>query len=94
MVRSEYPSPPHFRPVGDGLIALCEEENVTSQKCQVKWRVCEVLLGQRGGSSYGEGGRGMRSCGPSNSQILGPTGIGFRLSVIVWQNFTKKNGLT
>ena len=27
----------------------------------VKGRVCEVRLGQRGGSSYGERGRGMRS---------------------------------
>ena len=28
-------------------------------------RKCEVRLGQRGGSSYGKGGRGMRSLGSS-----------------------------
>ena len=36
-------------------------------------RVCEVSLEQRGGSSYG---KGMRSCGPTTSQILGPLGFG------------------
>ena len=40
----------------------------------MKGRVCEVSLGQKGGSSYGEVGRGMKSCGPT-SQILGPTGL-------------------
>ena len=33
-----------------------KEESVTSRECEVKGRVCEVSLGQRGGSSYGEGG--------------------------------------
>ena len=40
---------------------LCEKESVTSRKCEVKGRVCDISLGQRGGSSYGKGGRGMRS---------------------------------
>ena len=43
----------------------------------MKGNVCEVSLGRRGGSSYGEGGRGMTSCGPATFQILGPPGIGF-----------------
>ena len=43
----------------------------------MKGRVCEVSLGRREGSSYGESGRGMRSCCPTTSQILGPTGTGF-----------------
>ena len=42
--------------------------------------VCEVCLGWRGGSSYGEGGRRMRSCCPTTSQILRPPGFGFGLS--------------
>ena len=37
------------------------------------------VLGERGGSSYGEGGRGMRSGGPTTSQILGPPGSCFSL---------------
>ena len=37
-----------------------------SRKCEVKGRVCEVSLGR---SSYGEGGRRMRSCHPTTSQI-------------------------
>ena len=61
-------------------MALCEEESVTSRKCEVKGRVCEICLGQREGSSYGEGGMGMRSCDPLTSQILGPPGFGFWLS--------------
>ena len=35
--------------------AICEEG--TSRKYEVKWRVCEIRLEQRGGSSYGKGGR-------------------------------------
>ena len=40
----------------DGLkitdnIVLCEVESVTSRRCEVKKRVCEISLGQRGGSS-------------------------------------------
>ena len=46
----------------------------------MKGRVYEVRLGRRGRSSYGEVGRGMRSCCPTTSQILGPPGIGFCLS--------------
>ena len=38
-------------------------------------RVCEVSLGRREGGSYGEGGRRMRSCCPTTSQILRPTGM-------------------
>ena len=52
---------------------------VTSPKCEVKGRICEVSLGQRGGSSYGEGGKGMRNCSPATSQILGSPGSGFNL---------------
>ena len=51
-------------------------------KCEVKGRVCEVCVEQRGRSSYGEVGRGMRSCGPTTSQILGPPGLGFSLSIL------------
>ena len=40
----------------------------------------EISLGQKGWSSYGEGGRGMRSCRPTTYLILGPPGIGFSLS--------------
>ena len=47
--------------------------------CEVKGRVCEVSLGRRGKSSNGEGGRGMRSCCPTTSQILRPPGFGFCL---------------
>ena len=43
------------------IAAFCEEESVTSRNCEVKGRVCEVSLGQRGGGSHGKGGRGMRS---------------------------------
>ena len=43
----------------------------------MKRSVCDVGLGRRGGSNYGEGGKGMRSCGPATSQILGPPGTGF-----------------
>ena len=43
----------------------------------MKRRVCEVSLGRRGASSYGKGGRGMRSCGPTTSQILRPPWVGF-----------------
>ena len=32
----------------------------------MKGKVCEVGLGQRGGSSYGKGGRGIRSLRSSN----------------------------
>ena len=32
-----------------------------SKRCEVKGRVCEVRLGQKGGNSYGNGGKGMRS---------------------------------
>ena len=46
----------------------------------MKGRVCEVRLGRRGGSFYGEGGRGMRSCCPITSQIVGPPRFGFYLS--------------
>ena len=47
-----------------------------------KGRVCVVSLGRRGRSNYGEDGRGMRSCCPTTSQILGPPGIGLeKLSV-------------
>ena len=46
----------------------------------MKGRVCEVSLGQRGGSSYGKDGRGVKSCGPTTSQILGPPGSGFSLN--------------
>ena len=53
-----------------------------SRKCEVKGRVCEVSLGQGGGNSFGEVGRGMRSCGPTTSQILGPPGLGFSLSIL------------
>ena len=35
-------------------------------------RVYEISLGQKGWSSYGEGGRGMRSCRPTTSQNLRP----------------------
>ena len=42
--------------------------------------VCEISLGQRGGSSYGKGERGMKSSAPTNIQFLGPPGIGFMLS--------------
>ena len=58
-------------------------ESVTSRKCEVKGKVCEVSLGQRGGSSYAECGKGMRTkmiCRPATSQILGPPGSGYRLS--------------
>ena len=41
--------------------AFCEEESVTSCKCEVKGRVGEVSLGRKGRSIYGEGGRGMKS---------------------------------
>ena len=37
-------------------------------------------MGRRGGSSYGEGGRGMRKKNPTISQILGPPWTGFSLS--------------
>ena len=37
-------------------------------------------FGTEGREYYGEGGKGMRSCGPATSQILGPPGIGFNLS--------------
>ena len=40
----------------------------------------EVSLGRRGRSSYGEGGRGIRSCCPATSQILELPGIGFCMS--------------
>ena len=55
---------------------MCEEENVTSRKCEVKERVYEVSLGQKGRSSEGKGGRGLRSYGPQTSQILGTPGTG------------------
>ena len=48
----------------ESTTAFCEEERVTSRKCEVKGRVCEICLGR---SSYGEGGRGMRSCYPTIS---------------------------
>ena len=56
---------------------------LTSWKCEVKGRVCEVSLGQRRGSSYGKGGRGMRRL-RATSHILGPPGIGFSLSCLKW----------
>ena len=34
---------------------------MSSRKCEVKSMVCEVSLEQRGESSYGPGGRGMKS---------------------------------
>ena len=49
----------------------------------MKGRVGEPSFGQRGRSSYGEGGREMRSCGPTISQILGPAGFGLKLSSVV-----------
>ena len=57
------------------------QESVTSRKCEMKGRVCEICLGRRGGSSYGVGGRGMRSCCSTTSQILGPPGIGFSIFI-------------
>ena len=38
----------------------------------MKGRVCDVRLAQREESSYGKGGRGIRSYGPATFQILGP----------------------
>ena len=35
--------------------AFCEEESVSSRQCELKEKVFEVCLGQRVGSSYGEG---------------------------------------
>ena len=46
----------------------------------MKGRIFEVSLGRRGRSSYGEGGREMRSFCPTTSQVLGPPGFGFSLS--------------
>ena len=43
-------------------------------------RVCEVSLGWREASSYGEGGWGMRSCCPTTSQFLGLPGFWFQLT--------------
>jgi len=43
----------------------------------VKGRVCEVCLGRRGRSSYGEGVRGMRNCCPTTSEFLKVPWIGF-----------------
>ena len=43
----------------------------------VRWRGgrgWEVSLRRRGRSSYGEGGRGLRSCCPTTSEYLGPPG--------------------
>ena len=39
----------------------------------------EESLGRRGRSSYGDGGRGLRSCCPTTSQYLGPPGSWFLL---------------
>jgi len=56
----------------DGLnrttIVFCEEG--TSRKCELKGRVCEIRLEQRGWSSYGRSGRGMRSLRSSNFSNL------------------------
>ena len=40
----------------------------------MKGRVCDLNLGRSGRSSYGEAGRGMRSCCPTTTQILRPPG--------------------
>ena len=52
-------------------------------ECEMKGRVFEVCLGRRGGSSYGEGVKGMRSCCPIIFQILGPPGIGFYICIYI-----------
>ena len=53
---------------------------MTSRKREVNGRVVEVSLGRRGRSSYGEGGRVMRSCCSTTSQILRPPGFGLKNS--------------
>jgi len=63
----------------------------------VKGRVCEISLGQRGENSYGKGGKGLRSCSPTTSQILGPPGSGFTLKrncneVLAWFALDKGKG--
>ena len=49
------------------------------RKCELKGRACEISLGRRGGSSYGEGERGIRSCCPKTSQFIRPPGIRLQL---------------
>ena len=56
----------------------------------MKGRVCEVSLGRRGGSKYREGGRGMRSYGPTSAQTLGPPGMGFRIKLKYLSDITGK----
>ena len=46
-----------IRRSGKGGLKLTD--NSTSKKCEVKGRVCELRLGQRGGSTYGKSGKGM-----------------------------------
>ena len=62
-------------------IVFCDEG--TSRKCEVKRRVFEVRLGQRRGSSYGMGGRGIRSLRSSNFSNLRTSRDWLQLGFIV-----------
>ena len=47
-------------------IAFCDE---VTRRCELKWRVCEVREGGRGGSSYEEGEGEREACGLGNFSI-------------------------
>ena len=57
----------------------------------MKGRVCEVSLGQKGGSSYGKDGREMSNnfSNPVTSQILWPPGSGFSFVLIVYATISR-----